>query len=269
MNAVITLSFGENREFFKINQLTFKRYADKVGAEFKIYNDFIMPPEFSNIEVGMRNNSTDAYLKKIIIINEALKHYDRILYLDDSCYISKDCPDLFSFVPYNFMAMHNEGILNFCLEVFIASNNIIVENNLKPTSIKNYFNAGVIVTSKNNQYIFSSKFVANEKFKKLFKCYFGDQTYLNYIVNAEHIPYMTLSHLFNKTYIFDNNNVHYADRTKEDIVNITKNKSDFSFLTIDNTLAGNVNHAFIYHFVSSWNNDKRLSISKRLHELGI
>jgi hypothetical protein len=268
MNAVITLSVGENREFFKINQLTFKRYADKVGAEFKIFNDFVIPPEFSNINDG-RHFQTKAFVKKIIIIHEALNHYKKVIYLDDSCYISKDCPDLFSFVPDNFMAMHNEGMLNFCPDVSHASYNTVIKNNLKPTPIKNYFNTGMVVTSKNNQHIFSSKFAANEKLKKLFECNYGDQTYLNYIVNAEHIPYMSLGPLFNKVYIFDDDNIDYADRTRNDIINITRNKTDFSFLTNSNTSAGNINHAFIYHFVSMWNNHQRLNISKRLYELGV
>lgn len=268
MIAVITFSIGKNREFAKINHSTFKRYAHKVNADFILYKDFNLPIEYSDIESGRENNTS--YVSKMAIIYDALSKYEKVLYLDDDCYVSNDCPNLFNFVPDNFMAMHNEGIITALSDTVVnVSNTTMIKNNLKPYTKKNYFNSGVMLVNKKYNYIFSSKFVNNPVYKKLFNCKFVDQTYLNYIVNANHIPYIALSQLFNKTKLFFNDNIEYADKSFEDFCNSPKKMEYFYHIEPDSFLPGQINHAFIYHLTSFWNNNQRLKISNRLKELGI
>jgi hypothetical protein len=269
MNAIITLSIGEKREFTNQSHYTFKRYAEKIGVDFLVYDDIVIPSEYSSINCGRTDKAHKVYVKKIIAIHETLKKYNRILYLDDSCYISEDCPNLFSFVPENFMAMHNEGALEFIHGVWAESNKSVMNNNLPFIPRRNYFNSGIILASSCHKDIFSSDFAAHETFRKLFECNFVDQTYLNYIVNAQKIPYITLGQLFSKMYVFNNNRVEYADRNWHDIVNLVNTTHDFSFLNKDNTSPGKVNHAFIYHLTSMWSSKQRFEIFKKLSELNI
>lgn len=269
MNAIITLSAGENREFSILNQQTFKRYAEKIGAQFVVYNDFDMPKEYLTVNCARNPKVDKVYVKKMAIIYDALTKYDRVLYLDDSCYISKDCPNLFDFVPENFMAMHNEGMLEFIKDVVNTSNKTITNNNLKEIPRRNYFNSGIILASTKHINIFSSDCVANETNKKLFECNFVDQTYLNYVVQKNHIPFLTLGYLFSKMYVFPTDTSDYADKTWNEILALVKNHNDFFYLNDINVSPGYNNHAFIYHFTSMWSNEQRKKLSIRLQELGV
>ena len=266
--AVMTLTIGEGRDFAKINHLSFKRYADRIGADFVVYDNFEIPTEYSGVICG-RRSEYNVYCKKLIAIYRTLEVYDRIIYLDDSSYISNDCPNVFSIIPENFMGMHNEGMLEFISEVVSKSNNTITKHGLKPVPKKTYFNSGMIVVSKMHQHIFSSKFVADPLLKQLIDCEFVDQTFLNYMINNKQIPYWSMNQLFNKMYVFKNHSLDYVDMSMDDVNKLVYETHDFDFLTKDNTQPGHINHAFIYHFTSMWSNDQRYNLCKRLEEINI
>lgn len=265
-NAIISLSLGD-RPFLKYTFASIKEYADKIGVDFHTVTDYDIDEKYKNIHVGRNGNLS--YIIKLLVIRDYLKKYDRILFLDDTCVVNSDCPDLFKIVPSDFIGAHNEGVLEWIsaakstINLFNASgfkNNFLTKHD--------YINTGVILLPKKYINIFSEDFIIKHGNLGYFNNNWPQQTYLNYIFILNKLPVFYLPYHFNKMTVHEYNNeiINYTNYTNEQLYKLTQYK-DFEFLTKENIKPGNINHAFIWHITSFWKPEARYKLIKKLYEI--
>ena len=95
MKLLITTRADEGcREWTDMTHSTIKKYAKKVGADFKILSH----KSPCNEGIGY-----DAHYR-IFKHKELHEKYDRILHIDTDILLAPDCPDIFKIVPYDSIA---------------------------------------------------------------------------------------------------------------------------------------------------------------------
>jgi hypothetical protein len=157
MNLILTISIGY-RPWSRMTLSLMQIYAKKYNCDFKVLTDkFISAKKAKEAKCEIYN---------------LLDKYDRILYLDDSCIIHPQCPNLFELVPENMLGVLIESPSIFEL-TYILKNACLVYNSLYDENCDNqWFNSGVMVISKIHKNMFiPTEFVeVNE---------FYDQAYFN------------------------------------------------------------------------------------------
>lgn len=264
---VLSISIGD-RDFAEYTRDSMSKYAERIGADFKFITDFKIPEQYQNILVGRAKNSS--YLSKVIAIQQALKEYDRVIWVDDSCIISKDCPDLFNIVPYELMGAHNEGILDWVMACEYS--NKFLKGQEHQFTKQNYINTGVMVVSKEHASVFSEENIIKYGNANFFANAYVDQTYINYLVLALKTPMFMLPTIFNRMLLNVSNwqgkkIVYEAYTPLESAIGLKID--DFSFLNEVNTKIGNINGAYIYHTTSTYKPDQRLNLIKNLYRVKV
>lgn len=208
-NLVLTIAIGEyyNR-IAKITLPFLKEYAEKIGA------DFILINEFNEKYITQKWNK--------FYISELLNDYRRIIYLDIDIIVRKDCPNLFDIVPENELGMFNEGRYVPRFE-FLEQASEYYGEPLKKWNGK-FFNSGVMVISRIH--------------KQLFRMPQGidyvetDQPYLNLRILNDNIKMFELDYRFNRMDILDSvcgisrldsYIVHYAGAPENQIFSVLNN----------------------------------------------
>ena len=266
---VLTASFGD-RPFKQFTIDSIQKYADKVGADFRCVEEYEVDPKFDSIPLGRGGNT--AYLIKLLVIKDALTEYDRVIWFDDSCVVTADCPNLFETVPYKLFGAHNEGILDWVLadeqtkKIYERSgiHNLITS--------QNYFNSGVMVVSKDHVNLFNDDLIVTLGNAGHFKNGYPDQNYLNYLVAKSRIPCFALPSIFNRMAVnlpeIKGKMVNYE--TFEPIeTGVAKSIKKFHWLNEQNTEVGKLNGAFVYHITSMYEGEGRYNLIKRLHEIKV
>lgn len=186
----------------------FEKYAKKIGA------DLIMSttPHYA-IDTKMPGYKPKyaAWLEKIYI-QELLKHYDRVLYIDADILITPHAPDIFKVYPEeDKLYMLNEGAL---LSREKQINQVLSFLPLDKTWTTEYYNSGVMLVSKKAN-LFAH--VNQEELLNLCgKVSMYEQTYFNYLIVKHGIKMGDLSKDFNRMNCFgeegyrDSYFIHYA-----------------------------------------------------------
>jgi len=252
-SCLVNICIGE-RPWVKWTRPNMEAYAKRIGAEYVFIDSYDIPDKFDGIEIG-RNNT--AYLVKLLVINDLLQEYDRVVLLDDSCIVSDTCPNLLQMVPYDFIAGSNEGTLPWVgVGIAHAKHPIGVSLDLAPYD---HINTGILVLSKAHATMFTHEnIIAN---KGLLVSAWPDQSFINILMNTYNFQTMYLEERFNRMYLVTGN-LHNYDR--ETFFKIT----DPSVWVMPNMkyLMNPRRKAFIYHIVSGNSHEMRMHILKSLYE---
>ena len=93
--AIVTICCGDfYRQMAAISHPTIKAYADKLGADFIVWDDYgrHSMPHYQKLELG-----------------KLLRQYNRVLYLDTDILVRDDAPDIFAIVPEDALGALEEG----------------------------------------------------------------------------------------------------------------------------------------------------------------
>jgi lipopolysaccharide biosynthesis glycosyltransferase len=267
MNLVLTASFGD-RPFKEFTIESQKRYAEKIGADFRVVEEYDVDSKFNEIKIGRGGNT--AYLIKLLVINDALNEYDRVIWLDDTCVVSKDTPNLFQTVPAECFAAHNEGILGWVL-ADKQTKGLYERNGIKDViTSQNYFNTGVMVVSKYMKFLFEDDMIMTLGKQHHFANAYPEQTYLNYLIAKFRLPFFALPSIFNRMAVnaetILDKRVNYETFEPRE-TRIAMELTNFSFLNETNTRVGQLNGAYIYHITSMYKPQQRYDLIKKLFEI--
>lgn len=266
---VLTASIGD-RPFNQFTIDSQQKYAAKIGSDFKCITEYEVDPKFNEIEIGRGGNT--AYLIKILVINDALEQYDRVIWLDDTCVVSANTPNLFDIVPYELFGAHNEGILDWVM-ADVQTKELYEENGF-PNIItsQGYFNTGVMVVSKIHQQLFSDDIILKMGVQRHFANAYPEQTYLNFLIAKLRLGFFALPSIFNRMVV----NVDELEGVRVNYETYTPRQSgfagmftQFNFLNAENTRLGQINGAYIYHITSFYKPDKRYKLIERLHQIKV
>ncbi len=180
--AILTISLG-NRPFLNYNKKTMEAYARKCGCKLITVTKWNSPANLDNIN-----------FIKVIIIHHYLNLYDRLIYLDDTVFVTPHAKNLFNIVQQKSIGAFKEhllfsrkSIMNHSIKYYrqFDKSKIAVKNN--PLMI----NSGVMVLSKIHRPIFDS---SNYILKTLG---FADQAFLSYRIIKDKIPVFDITNKYN------------------------------------------------------------------------
>jgi len=159
MNLVLTIAIGSlYQEMAGITHQSISRYAEKVGADFKV--------------ISKQSHSSPHWEK--FEIYDLLATYDRILYVDTDLLISSDCPNIFRIVPSCCVGAFNEGAYF-------------------DRKYPEYFNTGVMVVSREHRDLFLKPGREHGSIETFF-----EQNFINDRLQESMFHIHSLSHKFNK-----------------------------------------------------------------------
>ncbi len=174
--AILTISLG-NRPFLNYNKKTMEAYARKCGCKLITVTKWNSPANLDNIN-----------FIKVIIIHHYLNLYDRLIYFDDTVFVTPHAKNLFNIVPEKSIGAFKEHLLfprkdivNHFIKYYrqFDKSKIAVKNN--PLMI----NSGVMILSKIHRPIFDS----SNYILKSWSCGgCGDQAFLSYRIIKDKIP---------------------------------------------------------------------------------
>ena len=266
---VLTASLGD-RPFAQYTLDSMQKYADRIGADFKSITEFQRGPEYDSIVVAGGRQSV--FIDKLLIIQRELKEYDRVIWMDDTCLVSSDTPNLFDIVPYELFGAHNEGTLDW---VTCAHSTIEKFKSIKEFDVivkQCYFNAGMMVISKAHEHLFADALIIRLGEAGFMNDAYVDQTYLNLLVRKLNVPFFALPNIFNRMAVmvenFEGEKVNYETFKPRQTYAATR-INNFSFLNKKNTAIGGSNGAYIYHITSIYSTEQRTALLKKLYEIKV
>lgn len=248
-NVIITMNIG-NRLFINYTKPFMIKYSLKTNSKLIIIDDSNIKnidkyfKNLSNIQIGRNNNKS--YLYKILVIIYYSNIFKKILWVDDTCIIKNECPNLFDIIDDNDIMAYNEGS-NITLNSW-KNNKTVIKTTLEyEIDTNKYINSGVVLYSnKINKYLNIENIV---KYKSLFNNPYPHQCFLNFIIQYYNIKLKLLSSSFNCIMM----NCSYNENGK----NITPNNIG------DNFILSSEN--FIYHITSFYK--YRLDIIKYIYNI--
>ena len=172
--ALLTISVG-NRSFLKYTKKNMERYAKKLGVKFIIVDNWL-------------NKYNNPRFMKLDILHFYTKKYDRLIYLDDTVFITPNAPNLFKVVsPQKIGAWKENYDLSKAISYY-SKFDLHKFNNKSYTTV----NSGVLVIPNKFSYIFNTK---NYILKKIDLFY--DQQFLSYQINKNNIDVFDIGIKFN------------------------------------------------------------------------
>lgn len=196
-NAIITMNLG-NRAFIKYTKPFMIKYSKKTNSKFILIDDNNIKsiintfPKCNNIEIGRGNNKS--YLYKVLVIIYYLRIFNKILWVDDTCFIKETCINLYDLIEDNHIMAYNEGENK---EINSWKNNEIYIRNSTGFSINtnSYINSGVVLYSKEINTILNLDKII--KHKELFNNPYPHQCFINYIIQYYNIKLKLISSSYN------------------------------------------------------------------------
>jgi lipopolysaccharide biosynthesis glycosyltransferase len=203
-NVIFTIGINN---FDKLpTMLAMEEYSKKCDVDFFVLKNPMI-------------NYKNFYFEKFFF-TYLLNKYDRVLYLDADVLITPDAENVFQKYPneetfYAFNETDNNETMDRdpYVEPLLGD---VPYWPLDKNNKKTYFNAGVFLVSKPNKKIFDS-FKDIPNIPGILS--FGDQTYLNYLVFKNKIPFESLDYSFNRMHLgnkdpknerYSSNFIHYA-----------------------------------------------------------
>ena len=183
---IVTIMLGKDPSFEFVKR-SFKEYAKKVNA------DFLCITKPSAILKSNKNKLFFEALFQKISLGHLSDNYERVLYLDADILITPHAKNIFDICnDHSKLYMFNEGVLsNREKELDLISTRL-----RKTIKDKNYFNVGVILFPKNNNFLKAIRIHDLEYFVS--KTGWFDQTYINFKSRVNNIPVVSLDRKFNR-----------------------------------------------------------------------
>ncbi len=167
-----------DRPWFPLWLSSIEMYANRIGADLvlhrfcepsSLYRDWLGSIQRSPINVSLR-------FLKLFYLREALSQYDKVLLLDDSCYVDVGCPNIFDACSVDCLgAVEDGGLLG------------------KKALPDKIVNTGVLVVSQPQ----ISFFEGFEEFYGKQNRHFDDQVLQNQTIRAGSLQYQPLDQRYN------------------------------------------------------------------------
>jgi glycosyltransferase involved in cell wall biosynthesis len=186
--ALVTITVGDYAiRMARATQPLMREYASRCEADFLV----ITQPKFEHLG--------QLYYEKFQLY-EFLQSYDRVLYVDNDVLIAPDSPNLFLMTPLDHFGASSEESWTKCADCKRAICDELGSTNWTHP----YFNAGVMLASRNHREIFDPdqpglKLWATETVRKKYEYQGDDQTYFNYRLNDLRLPMVDHGYRFNHT----------------------------------------------------------------------
>jgi len=197
-HALVTLSTGK-RSHFAVTRVPMKAYAERVGAEFVVV-DSLAHPSLAGWNSSARSESSSHFIK-LPMLRWFLRHYGRVLFVDDDVLISPFAPDLFAQVAchkvgavieaYHPPAWHAMHTRSLC-DIYRLRDALPAVCDAKTVKKQRVFNSGVMVLSEQHGVLLDDW--ASEKLECRILC---DQLYLNAMVHKHKVCVHDLGTAFN------------------------------------------------------------------------
>ena len=199
-NIILTARFGQKSDFINLTKKYMQNYAIKCNADFEILNDrnYIKDWNFANkFKIGRNNNYS--YLFKFLSVIDYLKLYDKVLWLDDTCFIKNNCENLFDMIDNNnYILAYTEGT-NDDLNSWKNDYNYILNRTGFEINKNNYINSGVVVYTKKMLEIITHNNIL--EYGDLLKSNYPHQCLLNFLLQKNNIKIIKLSESYNTMFL--------------------------------------------------------------------
>ncbi|WP_076413177.1 glycosyltransferase [Shewanella sp. UCD-KL12] len=203
--AIFTLAIGDN-PMYRAAVDSFKEYGKKIGADVIVSDQLHYKININNPKF----DASPAWSEKLYI-QELLKEYDRVLYLDADIIVTPEARDIFELYPdLDTVYMFNEGLHRDRSQQAEQINNVLGEVNWpKENDQVIYYNSGMFLVSKetglfDNANIEEMQAICNE-------VKFYDQTYINYLIRRDNINSVGVEANFNRMQLLSHENYQTAD----------------------------------------------------------
>ena len=162
--CIVVVSVGD-RPWFPLLLPSMQAYADRLGADLVVHR--FSEPDPQHLEwlgrLCLGPHETKLRFLKLFYLRETLIRYERVLLLDDTCYVDVSCPNIFHGCPEDCLgAVEDGGVLG---------------RNAFPAKV---YNTGVLVVSR-PQLSFFNRF---EQFYAQQTKRFADQLLVNQAIEA-------------------------------------------------------------------------------------
>lgn len=176
--AVVTIAVGDfYTKMAEITHPTIRKYAEKIGAELIVLDE--------------KKEGLPHYLK--LELNNLLRKYDRILYVDTDVVIREDATNIFDEVPVDQIGAFEEGQF---ADRRTSMLEFLNQNKIDPKSWDNkYYNTGVLVVSKEHANVFIKPLLEHD--------HFFEQSYLNLLFSTFKVKMHNLHYKWNRMYLMD------------------------------------------------------------------
>ena len=110
-NAIITMNLG-SRDYINYTKPFMVKYSKQTNSkliidEHNIENIIKSFPKLNKIIIGRNNNKS--YLYKVLVILYYSRIFNKILWVDDTCFIKETCINLYDLIEDNYILSYNEG----------------------------------------------------------------------------------------------------------------------------------------------------------------
>lgn len=239
--AIVVPSFGE-RPWVALTEANVRQYAEKIGADMHVVTDSRYLEALAlNFKEGSGRKNKRAYALKQYLPGVFLQEYDRVVLMDDTCLIAKDCPDIFSACSSEVCGYTGTSRAH-AEKSFNEIKNFINDRNLQHIEYdpERYMNSGVMVYGKKCLPALCPREIALAS--PLLQADYPHQTISYYLLNKFRIPMSKLDQRFNCSMMLEESEY---DRNMDELPSLIKK-------------------AWIYHFTGFWKN--RSSLIRQLAE---
>ena len=186
-NAIITMNLG-NRDFINYTKPFMIKYSKKTNSKLIIIDDNNIKNitnSFSGLnEIIIGRNNNKSYLYKVLAIIYYARIFNKILWVDDTCFIKETCINLYDVIEDNYILSYNEGE-NKELNSWKNNEEYIKKKTGFSINTNSYINSGVVLYSKDiNKILNIDKII---KHKELFNNSYPHQCFLNFIIQYYNI----------------------------------------------------------------------------------
>lgn len=202
-NLILTASFGKKRDLLKYNIESMNKYAKKTNSDLivlddnhPVLNSYQFQDILKKVKIGRGNNKS--YFCKIYFIYYYLNDYEKILWLDDTCYIRENCEDLFKLTSENSIGAYPEG-KNKKLKSWENDQKVILKEKKFKIDRNKYINSGIVVYTSIFRDILSPINILNNK--NLITSKYPHQCILNYLIQKNNIKLVEFDEDYNKMFL--------------------------------------------------------------------
>ena len=237
-----------NKDFYKHSQILAKRYADKYGFDYVL---------FDSPYINVFNPTMEKF--RLIEEKKWAEEYDNILYIDCDAFIYDDCPNIFEEYPQETMRVC-PAMTNYSWK----SETYMIEELGSQKTQTNYFNAGVLLFHKSSIYKLREVINYRERFDKL---PYTDQSEFNYCVKKYDIPLTMMDRIYNSNMINAKiahlpgqeklNNTYHIEKSKKQAENKMEN---YLPSHLGGQKQGNVDVSLMQYVVEKFNIESLIDI---------
>jgi len=196
-NIIISARFGSNNSIIDITKKYMVKYSMKCNADFEFITDdnYVIPDFVKNGNFIVSRDNNFSYLFKILLVNQYLEKYDKVLWLDDTVFIKDNCENLFEMITNDdYVLAYNEGE-NDDYNSWKHDYNFIYNHTKFIINRTNYINSGVIVYTKKILDVMTNDNII--KYKKLLLSSYPHQCILNFLLQKYDVKILKLKKTYN------------------------------------------------------------------------